>query len=163
MAKVLDERIAGYGPALGRIAASYERNPSLRDELLQETYLAIVAALPRLRDPDKLRAYIFRIAHNCGVRHIIGRTRETRGSIDPDNLPSEAPTQEQSVIAGERAAALVAAVRRLALPYRQVITLVLEDLTHAEIAEALGISETNVAVRVNRAKQQLRSWLHPHG
>ena len=163
MAEGLDERIAGYGPALARIAASYERNPALRDELLQEIYLALVSALPRLRNPEKLRPYMFRIAHNCGVRHIIGRAREKAGSIEPDEIASDAPTQEQSVIASERSAALLAAVQRLALPYRQVITLVLEDLAHAEIAEALGISEANVAVRINRAKQQLKSWLQTHG
>ena len=51
------------------------------------------------------------------------------------------------------------AIRKLALPYRQVITLVLEDLSYPEIAEALGISTVNVGVRVNRAKQQLKVLL----
>lgn len=163
MAEGLDERIADYAPGLARIAASYERNRALRDELLQEIHLAIVTALPRLRDPSKLRAYVFRIAHNCAVRHIVNRARETSVSVEPDAFPSEAPTQDEALISGERSSALLAAVRRLALPYRQVITLVLEDLSHAEIAEALGISEANVAVRVNRAKQQLKDWLKSYG
>lgn len=51
------------------------------------------------------------------------------------------------------------AVRRLALPYRQVMTLILEDLSYEEIAEALGISIGNVGARVNRAKQQLKALL----
>ena len=47
---VIDE----YGPALARLTASYERNRALREELLQEIFLALVSALPRLRDPSKL-------------------------------------------------------------------------------------------------------------
>ena len=42
---------------------------------------------------------------------------------------------------------------------RQVMTLLLEDLSYAEIAEALGLSLSNVGVRVNRAKAQLRTML----
>jgi RNA polymerase sigma-70 factor (ECF subfamily) len=63
------------------------------------------------------------------------------------------------MIANERSQALLGAIQRLRLPYRQVITLVLEDLTYPEIAEVLGISLVNVGVRVNRAKQQLRGLL----
>ena len=54
---------------------------------------------------------------------------------------------------------LLEAVRRLSLPYRQVMTLILEDMTYEEIAETLGITVTNVGVRVNRAKQQLKVML----
>ena len=50
-------------------------------------------------------------------------------------------------------------MRGLPLPYRQVITLLLEDLSYEEIAEALGISLSNVGVRINRAKQQLKERL----
>jgi DNA-directed RNA polymerase specialized sigma24 family protein len=45
----------------------------------------------------------------------------------------------------------VQAVRQLELPYRQVMPLLLEDLSYIEIGETLGISVANVGVRVNRA------------
>ena len=63
------------------------------------------------------------------------------------------------MIATERSHALLDAVRRLTLPYRQVITLVLEDLTYAEIADVLGISVVNVGVRV--PMPTVRSWQTP--
>ncbi len=47
-------------------------------------------------------------------------------------------------------------MRRLPLPYRQVVTLALEDLSHAQIAQALGLSVSNVGVRLNRAKAMLK-------
>jgi RNA polymerase sigma-70 factor (ECF subfamily) len=164
MAQSADEVIVEYGPALARLSASYERNRALREELLQEILLAIVLALPRLKDPSKLKAFVFRIAHNRAVGHVLQRMREPGAEPDsePDEIAATAPSQEQSLIANQRSQALLRAIQRLALPYRQVITLVLEDLTYPEIAEVLGISVVNVGVRVNRAKRELKG-LFDHG
>jgi RNA polymerase sigma factor (sigma-70 family) len=162
MTRSADEVIAEYGPALARIAASCERNRALREELLQEILLAVVSALPRLRDASKLKPFVHRIAHNRAVQHVVERMREPAHDAAPHEVAEESPTHEQSMIADERSEALLEAIRRLSLPYRQVITLVLEDLTYPEIAEVLGISVVNVGVRVNRAKQQLKGILN-HG
>lgn len=54
---------------------------------------------------------------------------------------------------------LRAAIQRLPLAYRQAVMLMLEDLSHAEIGEILGIGESNVAVRLNRARKALREVL----
>jgi len=51
------------------------------------------------------------------------------------------------------------AVRRLPLIYREVITLTLEGLPYKDIAQVLGIGESNVGVRSNRARQMLRTLL----
>jgi RNA polymerase sigma-70 factor (ECF subfamily) len=53
----------------------------------------------------------------------------------------------------------MAAIRRLPADYRRAIVLVLEGLSHAEVAEVLGLNVNNVAVRVNRATQMLRKTL----
>jgi RNA polymerase sigma-70 factor (ECF subfamily) len=160
MAPRAEEVIADFAPALARIAASYERDRALREELLQEMIFAIVRALPRLQDTAKLKPFVFRIAHNRAVSHVASRMREPTLDEWPEHLASDAPDPEQELLSRERSARLLDAVRRLSLPYRQVITLLLEDLSYEEIAEALGLSVANVGVRVNRAKQQLSTLLH---
>jgi RNA polymerase sigma-70 factor (ECF subfamily) len=50
-------------------------------------------------------------------------------------------------------------VHGLPIIYRQVIVLALEGLEYTEIAEVLGVSDNNVAVRANRARQLLRQLL----
>jgi RNA polymerase sigma-70 factor (ECF subfamily) len=154
-----DQVVAELGPALARVAAAYERDPALREELVQEILFAVAQALPRLSHPDKLKPFVFRIAHNRAVSHVARRVREPLADADVDGLVHDAPSQEQALIAAERSAALLEAVRRLKQPYRQVITLLLEDLYYEEIAEILGLSLSNVGVRVNRAKQQLKEML----
>ena len=76
-----------------------------------------------------------------------------------DEIRDEAADPETRLVQQEQSARLVEAVRRLGLPYRQVITLLLEDLSYEEIGEALGLTVNNVGVRINRAKAQLKAML----
>jgi RNA polymerase sigma-70 factor (ECF subfamily) len=148
-----------FGAAFARLAAGYERNRALREELVQEIVFAVCQALPRLSDPAKLKPFVFRIAHNRAVSHVVKRVREPRADELGEDLAADAPTPEQSLLRREQSERLVVAVRALSLPYRQVIMLLLEDLSHAEIAEALGLSISNVGVRVSRAKERLKELL----
>ncbi len=154
------EVVTRFAPALARVVATYERDRALRDELLQEVLMAVFLALPRLTQPEKLRPFVFRIAHNRSLSHITRRIRERaheETGIDA-NLPT--PSQEHALIRAEGGERLLEAIRQLALPYAQVMTLVLEDMSYEEIAETLGITVDNVGVRVNRAKKQLKERLH---
>ena len=154
----LETIIRTYGPALARVASSYEADRALREDLLQEMLLAIHRALPTLRDDASLAPFVFRIAHNRGVTHVLRERAARRNAVQIE--PSDSPeTPEESRIEADRTQRLHAAIRRLPLPYRQVITLVLEELSHQEIGEALGLSVSNVGVRVSRAKDQLKELL----
>ena len=153
----LQEIIGVYGRALGRVASTYEADPSLQEDLLQDILMAIHGALPSLKDPGRIAPFIFRIAHNRGVNHVVRCVAAKRAQAGGEE--ALVPTPEQTLLASQRSAHLIAAIRRLPLPYRQVIMLVLEELSYPEIAEALGITTSNVGVRVNRAKAQLKATL----
>jgi RNA polymerase sigma factor (sigma-70 family) len=151
--------IEDLGPALARIAASYERNAALREELLQEIRMAVFSALPRLRDAAKRKTFVLRIAHNCCVDHVVKHAAIPITEDIPEDFRSDDSTPEDQLLEQENSHLLVEAVRRLELPYRQVMTLLLEDLSYVEIADTLGISLVNVGVRVNRAKAQLKEFM----
>ena len=157
------ERIAEeFGPAIGRIVASYERNAATQQDLAQEVLVAIFKSLPALRDPTRLRPFIFRIIHNRCLDHVIRQANKPKMELLKEDLPGAEDNPERRLLAGERSARLLDAVRSLEIPYRQVMTLLLEDMSYAEIAEALGLSVSNVGVRVNRAKSQLKTLLNEH-
>lgn len=153
------ERIrTGLGPALTRVVASYARPGADHDDLAQEVALAVWNALPGFRGDCSERAYVLRVAHNRGMHHLFRRRpMESDGELearaDPGPGPDLAAAQRQEV---ER---LYAAIRTLAPAHRQVLTLALEELPHAEISQVLGISVSNVAVRLSRARTALRRAL----
>ena len=66
-------------------------------------------------------------------------------------VPDPRPDPETVLSHEEEVAQLLKAIRRLSFDYRQVITLALEGMSYAEIAEVVGIGESNVGVRLNRA------------
>lgn len=154
--RLLDE----FGPGLSRMAASYEVLPQAREDLLQDVRLAIWRALTNFRGECSWRTFVYRIAHNRCLTHIWRRRtlpqqleEAASETVDPSADP------ESSAVRRSQHANLMRAVRRLPLPYRQVVILVLEDLPRAEIAAVLGTSESNVAVRLNRAYKLLRERL----
>jgi RNA polymerase sigma-70 factor (ECF subfamily) len=153
-----DGLLAANGPALSRLAASFSNTPSDRDDLLQEIALAVWQALPAFRGECSLRTFLFRIAHNRAIAHLSrSRARFPQGEVDDVHDP--APDPESGLAREQSAARLRHAIHGLPLVYRQVITLALEDMGYAEIAEVLGISESNVGARLTRARQLLRESL----
>jgi RNA polymerase sigma factor (sigma-70 family) len=148
--------------ALRRLAGSYAGSTGERDDLLQEIALALWQALPRFRGESSERTFLFRIAHNHCINHIT-RRRKVHSlqalELDPEDTTC---VPERLVSDMENQQRLQAAVRQLPLIQREVVLLALEDMDYAEIAAVLGISETNVGVRLNRARQALRNLLGEH-
>lgn len=149
--------------ALRRLAASYERDPSRQQDLLQEIWLAVWQALPRFRGDCTERTFVFRIAHNRAVSHVDHWHRRRAESLD-DVAPLAAPhpDPEHALSAQQRHERLRAAVQSLPIGLRQIVVLSLEGLTHAEIADIVGITENNVAVRLSRARATLSRALGTH-
>lgn len=157
-----DRIVREYGPALSRLAYGYEKVAGAREELMQEIALAIWQALPSFRGDCSERTFIYRVAHNCAITHVY---RRQPGHASLDELPSPAepvdpkPHPEEQVARAHERDRLRFAIQRLPLVYRQVLMLLLEELSQAEISEILGISENNVAVRLNRARKALKAAL----
>ena len=148
-----------YGPGLFRLAASYESLAHAREDLLQDIRLALWSALPHFRGECSLRTFVYRIAHNRGLSHAYRRRRNTPYSDELEKVMDPNLNPESSAIQNALQVKLARAIRSLPILYRQVITMTLESLPHAEIASVLGISEGNVAVRLSRARTLLREKL----
>jgi RNA polymerase sigma factor (sigma-70 family) len=148
-----------HGAALSRLAGSYTRSARDAEDLGQDIWLAIWSALPQFRGESSERTFLFRIAHNRGLAHMARRRLplvEPEAPVEP--LDSR-PNPEVALAETEREGRLLAAVRQLPLAYRQVVTLALEGLSYEDMATVLGLTESNVGVRLTRARQLLRREL----
>lgn len=151
--------LAAHGPSLTRLAASYARDPAGRDDLFQEIALAVWRALPTFRGECSERTFLFRIAHNRGVSHVARRGPPTLPLEADVDVPDRGPNPEQALSTEERGRRLVEGVQRLPIGHRQVLTLALEGMAYGEIAEVLGMTESNVGARLTRAREMLRRLL----
>jgi RNA polymerase sigma-70 factor (ECF subfamily) len=162
-AETLDERFsrlltANHAP-LTRLAASYTRNRSDRDDLVQEIAIALWRALPAFRGECSERTFLYRIAHNRCITHL-SRRRDT-ASLDEAGVDLADPhaSSEKIVAEEQQRRRFVAAIRELPVIHREVLVLHLEGMDYGEIAAVVGISESNVGVRLNRARQRLKALL----
>jgi RNA polymerase sigma factor (sigma-70 family) len=159
-AHAFDRVLAEFAPAIRRLAGCYEPEHGSRDDLAQEIAIALWRALPGFRGDCSIRTFVFRIAHNRALTHVWRRGRvQTTEVTDTVAVSDPAQSPEVRLEHDRRSARLRAAIQSLPLVHRQVLTLALEDLSHAEIASVLGIRENAAAVRLTRARQALRSAL----
>jgi RNA polymerase sigma factor (sigma-70 family) len=154
-----DELLATYGSALGRLATSYARSAAERDDLVQEIALAIWGALPQFRGECSERTFLFRIAHNRALAHVARRRLPLAESETIPEVEDAAPDPEEALSCEEQGRLLMKAIQRLPVAYAQVVTLMLEGMNYQEIADVLGISETNVGARLTRGREMLRRLL----
>jgi RNA polymerase sigma-70 factor, ECF subfamily len=164
--ETLDERFgrllrANHAP-LTRLAGSYAANASDRDDLLQEIAIALWRALPSFRGECAERTFLFRIAHNRCITHLSKR-RDTVSLEEAGIDPEDPRASSEAIVAEEQERRrFVQAIRGLPVIHREVLVLFLEGMDYGEIAAVVGISESNVGVRLNRARQRLKALLGDH-
>ena len=141
---------ASHGGLVGKIARAYARDSESRLDLEQEIAAQAWRAYPSYDDARaRFSTWLFRVALNVAISHL----RRAR-SFEPLGEVAVVPAFED-----ERIEAMYASIRELEPLKRALVLLYLEDRSYREIAETLGISEANVAVRLTRIKAELRTQL----
>jgi RNA polymerase sigma-70 factor, ECF subfamily len=154
------EVVEQYGAALARLARGYERDPHLRQDLLQDIHAAIWASLGSWQRRCSLRTWVYRVAHNTAVSHI-SRARQRPSFVSLEELaeqPATANYDAQDAAVARRQ--VLNLVEQLAPTDRQIILLYLEDVDGATIGDIVGLSPSNVSVKVHRIKKLLSSRFH---
>jgi RNA polymerase sigma-70 factor (ECF subfamily) len=154
-----DEVIAAHLPMIRRIAAAHESNAGAREDLVQDILCAVWRALPNFRGEGSLRGFIARIAANRAVTHVHRALKVPNSAELASDIAASEPGPEAHAIAVDEKARLLAALRILSIGLREPALLALEGLTQQEIAGVLGITPNAVAIRMTRAKSQLRKLL----
>ena len=147
-----------YNGLLSRVAAGYEANEALRQELLQEIAVAVWQGLQRFEHKSSLKTYILKIAHNRAVTHVASNARLPRTDELDENTEhgvSELLNPEDATAQDKQLQALLSVVRTLPLPGRQVLTLSLEGLSSGEIADVCGITTSHAGVLLKRTKEEV--------
>jgi RNA polymerase sigma-70 factor (ECF subfamily) len=147
---------------IGRIALSYEADPALRHELIQDIMLAIWLALKNYRGEASLKTFAASIAQKRCISHVTKRTREPRQVELPVDLISASPLPDEVALRNDQRRRLVESIQLLPIPQREAIVLAFEGFSYNEMAEILGISPNAVMLRCQRAKTTLKSIMEQH-
>jgi RNA polymerase sigma-70 factor, ECF subfamily len=146
-----------FGQRLYRTALVMLGRREDAEDAVQEVFVALVRSRSRLADVQDLTAYLF-----SALRRSVGRlaTKRTRGPVLLDVADLEASAKMEKTPTDERSERLERALRALPTEQREVIALKIDgDLTLAEIAQVLQISQNTAASRYRYALEKLRGSL----
>jgi len=127
------------------------------DDALQDVWIKVVSRIGSLKDRKAFIAWLYSIARN----EVYGRARirDPFTSLDDENVESVADNHEP-VFSSDQAAHIHVGLEKLKPAHREILTLCfLEELSHRQIAEVLGIRAGTVKSRIYYAKQSLRKVL----
>lgn len=146
---VFDEIYRAYWNKVFRICMGYVNDHDWAKDIAQETFIAIWQQLPKFRQEAAIGTWIFRIASNNCLRQIERQNRMPRAEMPEQIAEHIAPDREPQV------QFLYRCIAELPETDRLIISLELEDVKQAEIAQIMGLSETNIRVKVHRIKEKL--------
>jgi len=155
--------VAANHARLHRICRAYlPRDPAAAQDLYQDILVQLWTHLPRYRGEAQLSTWVYRVAVNTALLFKRREQRRPTGP-DPDTLAhllaaelGEADRTQQGLLDQ-----LHHCIARLPDPDRLLVSLLLEDASYKQIADVLGLSLSNVGVRLNRLKKKLAACVAP--
>ena len=134
--------------------------PPQAQEATQEVFLRLYVTLRNGETIHSPRGWIFRVAHNFGLKVRARQESELPFDADLDSRFAEAANPEQQLAERERMQQFHRAVEGLSEQQRRCLFLRMEGLRYPEIGEALGISASAVGEFLRRAIERLRRAHH---
>ncbi|HET9818447.1 MAG TPA: RNA polymerase sigma factor [Rhodanobacteraceae bacterium] len=149
-----------------KVAGVYARSVHDRDDLAQEIAAQLWRSFGRFDERRaKFTTWMYRVALNVAISHLQRSRRFGAAHFEPLDAAhlevvaaADAPLSD-GMERDQRLIALHGLIARLDPLNRALVLLYLDDRSYAEIADVLGISETDVATKLNRIKQKLRSGM----
>jgi RNA polymerase sigma-70 factor (ECF subfamily) len=151
--------VARYQHRLYRYFLRLVHDPAAADDCFQQTWLNVVRHLGRYDASRSFDTWLFAIAHNAAMDLLRRRPAESLEDYD-FALPASTADAFSTVLAGERAAILAAAMAELPALYREALTLRFEEgMKLEEIAEVTHTPLSTVKSRVRRGLEAMKQKL----
>lgn len=147
-----------YYAGLYQFAYSLSRSEADACDLTQQTFYLWARKGDQLRDPSKVKTWLFTTLYREFLK---GRRRATRfPHLEMSEVENELPDVSPNLVDQLDAATVIACVREVEEPYRVPLVLFyLEDHSYAEIAEILDVPMGTVMSRLSRGKRRLQQLL----
>ena len=139
-----------------KIAHAYARNPEDWKDLCQEIILQLWKSYPRFDPRFKFSTWMYRVALNVAISTYRRERRRPNTVVSLEELVVEPAAQPEQTELDQHVAELYRIIGQLDELNRALMLLYLDDTSYRDIASILGISETNVATKINRLKLKIK-------
>ncbi|QEG32932.1 RNA polymerase sigma factor [Bythopirellula goksoeyrii] len=154
-----------HGSSVIKVARAYTLTSEECQDLAQEIMLQAWRSLPKFEAKASAATWFYRVALHTAMnwqRNDKPRRSRQQPLMEVDALAPESMNGVKQVQYQETVVQLYNAIHQLPKTDAALVLLYLDQLSYREMAEVLGISESNVGVKLNRAKKSLSELMKGH-
>ncbi|MCX6239976.1 MAG: RNA polymerase sigma factor [Bacteroidia bacterium] len=152
------EILSNYQGILHKVNLIYFRNKADREDNFQEIIYQLWKSFPGLQNRNSIGSWIYAVSINTSISRLKKESRIEYREKLPDSIDKFDLIEELSF--NENFRMLLQAIYNMNEIDKSIMLLYLEEKSYDEIAEIIGISKSNVGVRINRAKELLKQNLN---
>jgi len=151
--------ILPYVGIIIKICRAYTDNEEDFQDYYQEVCLQLWKSRDNFKGESKWSTWVYRISLNVSLSLLRKDKKVSKKSVELPTIEDEQeaasdPFQDESL------KLLYQAIKKLSEVDRAIILLYLEEKSYQEIAEIMGLSPTNIGVKINRIKKKLKTLLY---
>ena len=149
-------------PVIYKVAYHVTYNSDIAQDICQDAFVRFFDKDMTFPSMEDVKFWLIRVTKNLAINHVKKNARESASIEKIKKAPVQNPYKDgaSQLILNESQNAVREAIARLPEMYRTVIVLrEYSDLDYKDIAKILSISESNVKVRVHRARKELEVLL----
>ena len=149
--EIYHEWLSSHKPLIFKILKAYSRNNADENDLFQEIAIQVWKSIPSFKKQSSVHTWIYRIALNTALKW--SSRKSNKDILDGNEHTRLVEAQPQS---NEKLDWLYSEIQRLDKVERSLTLLMLDGFSYQEMSEMLGISISNVGVKINRIKKHLK-------
>jgi len=151
--RVLDDWLSTHRGLLRKVLRAFAFRPHDQDDLFQEIAFQLWISIPNFKGDSAASTWVYRVALYAGIKWSQKEKRriDKHETLDVSNDIKDALPEVED----PRVAWLYQQIAQLAPVDRSLMLLSLEGLSYREMAQTMGISESNVGVKISRIKKTL--------
>jgi len=149
--EVLD-LLMDHAGIIHKLSYMYSNNKEEYNDLRQEVYYQLLKSYPRFNGQSKLSTWVYKVALFTALSFLRSKRKTSQLLEDLPEIIVESPETD-------RLNEVMDQVKKLPKVDRSLVLLYLEDKSYKEMAEIMGLSESNIGVKLNRIKKKLREKL----
>ena len=151
--QIFQEWLDGYRALLFKVIRAYAYSSEDQNDLFQEVCIQVFRSIPNFQAKSAVSTWLYRIALNTAIKWSTKERKHTHDHQDIMDMGHVLEVNNESQ--DERLNWLYSEIQQFNEIDRSLTLLLLDGYSYQEMSQMMGISESNIGVKIHRIKKQL--------